>query len=310
MFIITLTLVMTCISCNQKGMCYDDEDLNRDAIVEVNFLWDDADRINIEGMSTFFYPHDSDGKIWDFEIAGKNGGLISVPRGRYTVVAINNDSPGVDISFGPTPSSVAINARYYDDKTLRPSGMIYGGIADTNVFNPTEFNGCDQCSTTPQQTITIYPDSLTVVYNVRLTDISQPDRIESMQASLSGLAVTMDLAGRRIASPTAAVLNIPIEKDTREDEMFGKSTGLGTPSESPHFTLTLYAKLSDSAKTAKSITFDVTDQILNAEDPHNIFITLSGINFVDPEPDDDVDVGMDVDVDGWSIITIDLITGK
>lgn len=302
MQVMALAMAVVCVGCNQKDLCYDDCDLDHGAsIVEIKFLWNHAEQANVEGMSTYFFPLDPDGKIWNFEIAGKVGGAVAIPCGRYALIALNNDSPGVDISSGVTPMSVTVNARYYNDGTLRPSGMIYGNVIDNVTILP------ELC---PLQTISVMPDSLAVVYNINLTDISQPERIVSMQANLSGLAVSMNIDGKR-STDGSAIIAIPLEK--KGGEMTGATTGLGTPSESPHFTLTLYAELADSKRIAKSMTFDVTDQIVGAHNPHNVFITLSGINFDDVAPDEPGegnDVGLDVDVDGWSVITVDLISGN
>lgn len=64
------------------------------------------------------------GKIWCFEIPGMHGALVALTPCQYSLVAVNNDLPGIDLSTGLTASSVTVNARYYEDGTLRPSGMV------------------------------------------------------------------------------------------------------------------------------------------------------------------------------------------
>ncbi len=108
-----------------------------ESIVDVEFQWDHAEKAKVEGMSVFFYPLSSEGKVWNFEISGMQGGPVSLFPGSYTLVAINNDLPGIDLTTGPSPASIVANARYYDDGTLRPSGMIYGAVTD-NVSIPAD----------------------------------------------------------------------------------------------------------------------------------------------------------------------------
>lgn len=297
--ILTLVLIVSFSwsGCRQKELL-NPEDIHPveiQSIVDVAFIWDHAENAKVEGMSTYFFPVSPGGKIWCFEIPGMHGGLVALTPCQYSLVAVNNDLPGIDLSTGLTASSVTVNARYYEDGTLRPSGMVYGVVVG-NVHIT-----ADSC-----QSITVVPDSLATVYNVRLEDVSQPDMIESIFASISGVAISLSLNDRRTSTESASI-NIPI--DMSGDVMSGATTGLGTPSEAARFTLTLYATLTDKRRIARSLTFDITDQILNAKYPHNVYITLSGIEFDSGAPETPDGVGMDVGVDGWSSITIDLITG-
>ncbi len=286
--------------CRQKEL-YLPEEIHpevENTIVEIEFLWTKAENAMVEGMSTYFFPLSQGGKIWSFEIAGMHGGPVALFPGDYSLVAVNNDLPGVDLSADLTASSATVNARYNNDGSLRPSGMIYGSIIDNA-----------QVTSDPCQTISVTPDSLATVYNILLKDIRQQEDIESIYACLSGVAVSLTISGRH-TSMESACINIPI--DMVSGTMSGSVTGLGTPSGSPHFELTLYATLTDKRRIAKSLTFDITDQVVGAKYPRNVFIILQGIDFHGEEPDtpdDGEDVGMDVAIDGWSHISIDLITG-
>lgn len=303
--------------CRQKELFIIEElPEDKENVVDVKFLWDDAKGAEVEGMSVYFFPLSEGGKIWNFEIAGMNGGLVSLFPGPYTFMAVNNDLPGIDMTMVPDVGSIVVHARCYDDGILRPSGMVYGAVMD-NVIIPV-----DTCKTdttepadhptplSPIYTVTASPDSLATVYNIILTDVAQPEIIENVTARISGVAVSLTVDGN-IRSEETGIINIPI--DITGDRMTGSTTGLGTPSGKPHFTLTLFARLTDRRRTAKSLTFDITEQVVKAKYPHNLFITLSGIEFdkgTPDEPDEGEDVGMDVDVEGWDSITIDLISGS
>lgn len=289
--------------CCQKDLYFPADDTS--SIIDVDFEWNHAENATVEGMSTFFFPLSQGGKIWNFEIAGMYGGTVTIPPGQYTMLALNNDLPGVDISVGETASSVKINTRHYDDGTLRPSGMVYGAVAE-NISIPAETH--PDIPSSSRYIVSVSPDSLATVYNVILRDVVQADMISSIQARLSGVAVNLDLRDNTRGRESASI-SIPIDLST----MTGSTTGLGTPSGTPQFTLTLYAQLKDSRRTSRSLTFDITREVTEAAHYHNVYIILSGISFDTDEPEQPGDgegVGMDVDVDGWSRIIVDLITGS
>lgn len=296
-----------CAGCCQKDLYYPDEPSPSEqaTMVDVRFHWDHAENAYVEGMSTYFFPLSPGGRIWQFEIAGMEGGTVVLPPGDYVMIAVNNDLPGVDMSAGETPESVEVTARSYDSGLLRPSGMVYGAASDC-VSVPSEISNTEEGS---HVVIDLSPDSLATVYNVILKDVAQTDRIESMYAHISGIAESRYIYDG-IAGEESGTVNIPISMT--EGVLSGSATGLGTPAGTPKFTLTLYATLTDRRKVARSLTFDVTEQVMEAANPHNIYIVVSGIDFdlegPDTPPQDD-GVGMDVDVDGWDSIIIDIITG-
>lgn len=286
--------------CCQKDLYFPADDTV--AIVDVEFDWSHAENAAVEGMSTFFFPLSQGGKIWNFEIAGMEGGTVALAPGDYAMVAVNNDLPGVDLSVGDDASSVKVNTRLNADGTLRPSGMVYGAVTDVNIPGEADDQGATR------HVVSATPDSLATVYNVILRDVSQAELISSIQARLSGVAVSLDIKDNARGSGSGTV-SIPIDLAA----MSGSTTALGTPSGTPQFTLTLYAELKDSRRTARSLTYDITPQVTEAPHRHNVYVILSGLSFDTEEPEQPGEgegVGMDVGVDGWSSITIDLITGS
>lgn len=302
----TACAVATCVTgCCQKDLYFPPDDIPD--IADIEFDWTHAENATVEGMSTFFFPLSEGGRIWTFDIAGMHGGPVSIPPGNYTMIAVNNDLPGIDLSAGETESSVTINTRFHDDDTLCPSGMVYGTAID-NVCIHSGAAMTDYKPNVPHCVINASPDSLSTVYNIILKDVSQADKISNIYARLSGVAVSLNLRDNIRGSKSASI-NIPIDMDPAV--MCGSTTALGTPTGTPQFTLTLYAELTDRRRIAKSLTFDITGQVTDAAYPHNVYIILSGISFDIYEPEQPGDsVGMDVGIDGWSNITIDLITGS
>lgn len=304
--VILFCMAATLSGCRQKEL-YTMQDII--CTVEVEFGWEHAKDAAVEGMSTYFFPLDPDGKIWNFEISGKDGGPVAIPCGSYILAVVNNDLPGIDISIGNSLSSLTLDAVFTDDNTIRPSGMVYGAVIDKIHITPCGLSYQDGEETTESthHIIKVHPDSLATVYDIQITGISNIDRILSSSARLSGVATSMTMDGIKTATRLGC-LNIPL--NISEGKMTGTTTGLGTPSSNPKFTLDVCVQFKDSKKAIRS--FEVTQQIENAPYPHNVNIILSGIDFndADPDPPDSVDVGSGVDVDGWSDININYKTGE
>ena len=45
-------------------------------VIDVRFMWDDAPDAMPDGMTLYFFPVNSDGNIWRFDIAGRDGGKV------------------------------------------------------------------------------------------------------------------------------------------------------------------------------------------------------------------------------------------
>lgn len=73
-------------------------------------------------------------------------------------------------------------------------------------------------------------------------------------------------------------------------------------SHDPHTTFTLYVWMRDGAKYY--YTWDVTDQVDNAPDPHNVHIIIDGLDF--PQPIENGS-GFEVNVDDWQVVNEDII---
>ena len=81
MLSVALTVFM--LSCQHKDIACPGLDAGDG--IKVLFDWTSAPDAAPDGMTVIFFPLDADGRIWHFEIAGREGGRVKLPCGHYTV---------------------------------------------------------------------------------------------------------------------------------------------------------------------------------------------------------------------------------
>lgn len=101
--VVALTVIVTAASCEHKDI----ECPGATEDVHILFEWDKAADADVAGMTLFFYPQDAHGRIWRFDIAGRDGGHVELPPGRYSLTACNNDLPGITSRIRTAPRPYA-----------------------------------------------------------------------------------------------------------------------------------------------------------------------------------------------------------
>ncbi len=287
---------------------------NEPHTLTVKFMWDKAPEAAPDGMTLYFFPAGEGTRIWRFDIAGREGGNVEIPQGEYRFLAVNNDLPGVMFSGEDAYGNFTANTRKNQETGLmRPTGMLYGGTVDHVEITP-----CGIIYTTPEGTmkecsqglLRCHPDSLSCVYNVIFRRCEGAENIRTASACIKGVAsalrVAYDTPG---GEPVATAFALDSRKLPDGDALSGCTTVLGTDTgHSPSVTLTLNVERTDGKHIAKS--FDVTDQVVNSINPHNVFIIITGVEIPAGDTPDTPggDVGIDVGVDGWQTIEIDIGT--
>ncbi len=291
--------------CTQKHIGYPDEICS----VDVRFVWDKAREAMPEGMTLLFYPEDAQGEFWRYEISGRDGGMIEIAPGRYTLVAVNNDLPGVSLQDFPysEASLSAVEARF-SRSYVTETGMAYEGkvgnltILHNKVTYPSEQGG--MVSESPP-IVYCYPDSISTVYNVRVEEVEGIERIRSAEATLEGCAKGIYLS---TLAPVAPVVSTRFELDVGQAEFSGRTTGFPDNTPAARYTLTLRLWYKAGGGYEKS--FDVTEQVVNSFYPRNVNIYIRGMVLPEKPTVDPDEVGMKVDVDGWHVIEINLDSEK
>lgn len=280
-------------SCTQKDINYDYDPIK----VAVEFEWNDAKYADPQGMTVLFFPANSESKSWRFDISGRNGGEVELLPGDYNVLAFNNDLPGIEFSDQNDFDLFSAVARSMSDSIAFPTGILYA--ANSRSFRVFNHNG-------KRHLIRLAPDSLATVYHIRLDSVSGTERIKTASAMIKGIAKSVCLQLECNSIETCCV-SAPLSIDPNcKTRLQTTTTGFGNP-DIPHPTITLEIVATTShAKYSKS--FDVTDQVMNSNNPKDVYIYIQGLDIPaadsPTDPDGNPNVGIAVGVDGWQLIEI------
>lgn len=273
--------------------------------IEILFEWDRAPRAEVEGMTLLFYPTDGQGRIWRFEIAGRDGGRIEIPPGTYRMVSCNNDLPGVSVTGTAGASTVrAEAARHLGVGVYGSTGMVYRacvgsiGVSECGVRYTTTEGTVKDCG---RGLVRCRPDSAATVYTVDINRVTGIGRVRSASLRLATVRQAVLLESGLPAGADIS-LYMPLDTDPGHARMTGSACAFGTPEGHTAYTLTLTIDKTDG--TAVSRTIEIGPGEMNILSPHNVLITISGLTVPDggSQPGD-VD-GIEAAVDGWETVEI------
>ena len=315
---LTKTNILSCIicvsvmGCAQKEIVFDD---GSPRVVSVVFDWDNAAEAEVEGMTVFFYPISEGSRVWKYDIR-KNGGKVELPVGCYRMIAVNNDLTAISFSNIYSFDDFQANVKRSDD-LIPPTGMLYGGtIPELDVTQcGISYLTNDGIRKDSEEGILVCgPDTLSTVYNVEVVGIEGFERVTKLSSSLSGLPSDLRVVDESpLGIPSTTSFDMTLISEEKM-EFKGFTTGFYNSSADNTYRLTLYASMTDRKTYSKS--FDVTSQVINGRNPHDVYITVKDVVFPgseDPsgpdDPDDD-DIGLSVGVEGWNVVEIDYDTSK
>lgn len=289
-------------SCHHKEIVCNDSQVGD---VSVKFEWDNAEKAAVEGMTVYFYPTGSNGKIWRFDISGRDGGRVGLPMGNYNMIAVNNDLPGVAFSGLDSFGGFTASARSLSGSgsPMTSTGMLYG-----TTVHGIEVSECgvsyiagEQLAECPAGIIRCHPDSLSTIYNIKVETVGVPRFIRSASATLCGLASSLELASASLSSDGC---NVRTALNSVDDNrvFLGSLSGFAICPSVSNVNLVMRITREDGKSFEKSI--DVTDQIRNCLNPRNVYIHIKDLEIPDESPDEGDNVGVIVDVDGWTQIDI------
>ena len=277
--------------------------------VDVLFLWDNAPGAAPEGMTLLFYPLDAEGSLWRYDVAGRDGGQVEIESGSYTMIALNNDLPGIrleDISYIDSAKAMTVAVT----KSLADStGMLYEGMVRNLRIMPgyVSFSSCEgNMRGAPDARIECHPDSVTTIFDVRLTDAVGMERIRSIDCVLEGCAAGVSLHTRQTLKDSVETA-FPMLTDPVAGTAAGSVSGFACTGTAARYTLVLRARYTDGILYEKK--FDVTEKIPNYPYPHRVEININGLIFPENPSqggDNQNSLGIDVGVDGWHTVEIDI----
>lgn len=284
--------------------------------LQVAFEWDNAPEARPAGMTLYFYPRDGAGS-WRFDIAGSDGGRFELPVGRYQMIAVNNDLPGVRIEgYGSYTSITAAtqlleNGATHEMPPVRPTGILYGGVV--NEIEVTicgvSYRGSDgMLKECPRGLIRCSPDLLTKEYHVIFRNARGLDRMESARGVLYGMATELRLCDDT-PGPGACCVAFPLDSIRGANGVLrGFTSGFGAPERGGvvhcRYSLETTVKLKNGKTYSK--TYEVSDIVENFLHENTIVIIIDGLDIPDDPTDEVGDDGFDVGVSGWNTVEIDL----
>lgn len=333
LYILSLAAAVAMTSCDHKELCFDHPH-NR-VYVQVVFDWRNAPDAAPESMSLYLFPKDG-GKTLRYDFAGRDGGVTQIPVGNYDVVCVNSDTETVQLrglDHLPTMEITTFGASLMSGLGVRsdtvprapgtenermimaPEMLWVGRTFDILIEKP------EIPQTRPSaddQMIIVYPEEATCHYSLEIHNATNLMYVTSLSGALSGmsgglLAETMTMKDNRVTMPFPASTDWRVitadwytfghcpelDSDADVDVEAGDDSDGSADSGTRH-KLTIYTILNSGS--GYYYTYDVTDQIHAAEDPHHVHIVLDGL----PIPKPTLDGGFRPDVNEWETEHIDI----
>lgn len=288
------------------------------------------------GMAYFFFPDDG-GRPWRFDTAGKDGGDVKVPDRVYSLVAVNDDFSTVVLENADSFGGISVttgSCQLFDalglesgraglppsrsdgegmpcqDVRYSPDMLWTDAVAEVHVspgyLSYTLPDGHvveETCRRDSHKLCLIdFPMCIVSRYHVRIEKVGNLGGVAMMSGAVSGLASSVRLAD---GTPSAEAVTVPLRLeaagiDSIEGDFltFGRAAGPDAKN-----MLGLYVWLKDGSR--HNYVFDVTGQVLAADDPMDVWITLKDISLPESGP---ASGSFDVNVDDWHTVVINLST--
>lgn len=291
--------------------------------LNIAFDWTAAPDARCNGMSVIFFPTDSQGNIWQFEINGQEGGKVKLPCGSYDVLAYNNDTP--DVKYRNTNSfynysgytlPTALSERDEDIDVerfgvLHHSGdLLYSAAAFSVDVTPCGVSyrslgspDGDVVKSCGKSIVRLFPRLISTSVTCEIEPAAAPDSILSFEGVLTGLAGSINMESGK---PGSDIVAIPFPIGNQPHHMFsGNFLSFGRSSGSPQNILLLIAHT--TANNTNLYKIDVTQQIVNSPNPLNVLIKIKDIGKpVEITTDSISPGGIDAGVAPWINEEIDL----
>lgn len=300
-------------SCRHKDIDFEDIPMQE---VNVVFDWGKSPEANPASMALylFYNPEESADSTLRYDFANSKGGTVRIPYGTFSGLAFSSDNTdwahfrnsedietfeiftreAVSLPTSGLRTRALPRAREAEEETMvETPGMIWSARNDGMSLRRGE----------KSKTLVFYPEDLLCHYTVDIIDISNISSIEgsATDATLSGMAGGY-MQGRGEPTDTRHTLPFIMIKDEKNNSLHGEflTFGESPKTKNPH-KLGLYAVMNDGNKYFYS--FDVANQIYNANDPRHVHIIVKGLSLPEPVSEGS---GFIPDVDEWESVDIDI----
>lgn len=281
---ITVFAILLLTSCEHKDLCYDHSYGTK---IQVVFNWKNAPDATPETMRLYLFPEEG-GKPQAYEFTDYRGGYVNVPAGRYKALCVNSDTEsvlyrGIDSfdSFEAYAPDGVLNVR--SSSVPRAEGTSGERIVKSpDRLYSARLEGVTIELAKENQTVTLCPEPSVSRYRVTIMNVSNLKYIspDGISGALSGMSGGL-LVGRNELTPEAVTVPFGMASDgvstlTADFLTFGQ-TDSGAPAAHK---LVVYVIMADGSKNY--YTFDVTRQVDEAADPHDVHIILDGLPLPKP----------------------------
>ncbi len=282
-YLCILSMFISMVSCAHKGFEIDEPDT---LDIQVVFDWRNAPDGNPESMALHLYNHDTHKHI-RFIFTGKDGGTIRIPYGTYDALCMNADEtdwavPRYEDDIESyeiiTKDTQQLEAYGLEVQTLPRAGGSDQRMADTPGMLWADRNdGFNIKHTSAKQYITLYPEEAVCHYTVDILDVENGESLTdlSIDATLSGVAEGY-VNGQESPAEEKATMPFVLKLSDDKKSLHAEFLTFGQSASANHENiLTTYMYLSDGTK--RYYTFDVTNQVDAATDPHHVHIVVKGL---------------------------------
>lgn len=296
-------LLLALCGCSHKDIMTPGSEMRQ---VTLSFEWDNAPEASPEGMTVYFFPECESGRIWRFDIAGSAGGPVEIPTGRYSLVAFNNDLPGISVSGSGSYQTIAADARFNSaHSALTSTGMLYRAesasveVTHCGISYITPDGSVKDCG---KSLLRCYPDSAATVYTVILKNVKGAERMKSTGAIIKNVAPSVLLHnGETFGKPEG--LSMILEKDEAISGLTSEAAAFAPAGQLPD-TLTVAVTRLDGKSFAKDIALNTSN--MNPMSPKHVVIVIDGLELPEGGTSGEDVGGIDVGVEGWTVIEIEV----
>lgn len=305
-YLFSLVVSFAFVACEHKELCFDHAAHDR-ICVQVVFDWLNAPDATPESMSLYLFPEHCCSPLL-YEFSDREGGMISVPAGRYRAVCMNGGTESCAYRNTERPESFEVYTREIGSL----SGWAVGelpraeGTAEERVASTPDPLWCARANNIEiapygeQPALIFYPEEAFCTYTVEIRNAENLSHVKSLLCTLSGLAGGF-LPG--MARPTSECVTHPFTAvSDGASSVTGELLTFGRPAdiEATH-KLTVYALYANGEKWY--YTYDVTDQVRNAENPRRVHILLDGLPLPKPAGGG---TGFQPGIGDWQTVYIDI----
>lgn len=302
------TLAILAASCTHKELCYDHTHTRN---INVVFDWSKAPDASPRSMSLYLFPENGDTPL-RYEFTGKEGGKIRVVAGNYKAICMNSDIRDIiiqdknnfDLFCISTKEVLSISGLSTNKVSVNSLPTAKSKAEERWVYSPEQiWSGClDKVQIEEHgQVVTLMPEGHIKNCHVRIDNAENLQWILGMSATISSLSGGHHPACKRESDEC---VTIPFETryDINTQTVTGNFTFFGhCPTAKTTHKLIIYTILADESQWY--YTYDVTEQIENAEDPSNVYITLNELPLPKPVMSGG---GFKPTIGGWKEIEINI----